>query len=78
MDKAELGQVSQEALQTYLKGFNLVDHENGLTPSDGHATRDASRGANLHGDDFSASGTLSPLAQGARLVLKAVTPDATR
>ncbi len=75
MDKAALGQVSQEALQTYLKGFNLIDHENGLTPADARATRDASRGANLRGDGFSSTGNIGPLAQGSRLVLKAVTPS---
>jgi hypothetical protein len=75
MNTAELGQVTQEALQTYLKGFNLIDHENGLTPPDTRATRDASRGADLRGDDFAASGNIAPLAQGSRLVLKAVTPS---
>ena len=75
MDKAELGQISEEALQTYLKGFNLIDHENSLTPGDARAMRDASRGANLRGDELSTSSNLAPLAQGSRLVLKAVTPS---
>ena len=75
MNMQELGQVSQEALQTYLKGFHLIDHENGLTPPDTRPTRDASRGADLRGDEFSASGNIAPLAQGSRLVLKAVTPS---
>ena len=75
MNQAELGQVSKEALQTYLKGFNLIDHENGLTPSDARPARDASRGAHSRADDFSAAGSLGPLAQGSRLVLKAVTPS---
>jgi len=75
MNTTELGQVTQEALQTYLKGFNLIDHENGLTPPDTRATRDASRGADLRGDEFAASGNIAPLAQGSRLVLKAVTPS---
>ena len=75
MNSAELGQVSKDALQTYLKGFNLVDHENGLTPGDARATRDASRGANLRSDEFSVAGNIAPLAQGSRLVLKAVKPS---
>jgi hypothetical protein len=77
MDKAELGQVSQEALQTYLKGFNLIDHENSLKPGEARGTRDASRGANLRGDEFTSAGNVGPLAQGARLVLKAVSPSDT-
>ena len=74
MDKAELGQVSQDALQTYLKGFNLIDHENGRSPAEARTNRDASRGASLRADEFTSAGNLGPLAQGARLVLKAVSP----
>ena len=77
MDKAELGQVSEQALQTYLKGFNLLDRENGLAPGDLRAMRDASSGANLRGDELSNSGRIAPLAQGARLVLKAVESNQT-
>jgi hypothetical protein len=74
ISKVELDHISEEALQTYLKGFGLIDQENNLMPNDGHMTRDASRGANLRGAEFGASGELSPLAQGARLVLRAVHP----
>jgi hypothetical protein len=78
MNKAELEHVSEEALQTYLKGFGLIDHENNLMPNDGRATRDASRGADVHADDMASSGELSPLAQGARLVLRTIAPDEDR
>ena len=74
MDKAELGQVTEQALQTYLKGFGLIDQGTGLTPKDGHITRDASRGADLHAEEMSSSNDVDPLAQGSRLVLKAIEP----
>jgi hypothetical protein len=72
LNHEELGKISQEVLQTYLKGFNLIDHDNGRTLGDTRPIRDASRGANMHEDDFSADGNIGPLAQGSRLVLKAV------
>lgn len=73
---AEVSQVPQEALTQYLKGFSLIDHGTGLEPTEGHTARDASRGADQNRKSMDENGDLTPLAQGAKLVLKATDPDA--
>lgn len=78
MTPAEIGHVSEEALTQYLKGFGLVDHANGLAPNTGRISRDASRGADVKIGSMDQSGDLTPLAQGARLVLKATNAESDR
>jgi hypothetical protein len=63
-------------MQQYLKGFSLVDHASGMTQmGDGHA-RDASQAAVGTGEHTPISAqSVSPLAAGARLILKATGPE---
>lgn len=67
--------VTEAAMMQYLKNFTLVDHASGMAQvSDAHA-RDASQGAATTGahEPISEQG-VSPLASGARLILKAADP----
>ena len=68
--------VTENAMQQYLKGFSLVDHASGMTQmGDGHA-RDASQAAVGTGEHAPISAqSVSPLAAGARLILKATGPE---
>lgn len=67
--------VSETAMMQYLKNFTLVDHASGMSQvSDAHA-RDASQAAEAPGshEPIGEHG-VSPLASGARLILKAADP----
>ena len=78
LSAAEVDQIPQEALTQYLKGFSLIEQGSGLEYSEGHSARDASRGADSNNKTMDQSGDLTPLSQGAKLVLKATeTKDET-
>ena len=67
--------LTEDALTQYLKNFSLVDHASGMAQVGETHQRDASRAASTDGsrDPMSEQG-VSPLASGARLLLKAVDP----
>ena len=65
--------VSEEAMTKYLKNFSFADHASGMAQISDTRSRDASKGASSSGatppiDEHS----VSPLASGARLMLRAV------
>jgi len=67
--------ITEAAMMQYLKSFTLVDHASGMAQvSDAHM-RDASKGATDTGaHEAMSEGSVSPLASGARLILKAADP----
>jgi hypothetical protein len=67
--------VSFDALEKYLKGFALIDHDRGFTPSDTRPSRDTTRGASLHGAEISSkTGDFGQLGTATRLILEAAEP----
>jgi len=67
--------VTENAMMQYLKNFSLVDHASGMAQVSEAPMRDASQGAAPSGahEPMSEQG-VSPLASGARLILKAADP----
>jgi hypothetical protein len=67
--------VTEIAMMQYLKNFSLVDHASGMAQVSEAPMRDASQGAAPSGahEPMSEQG-VSPLASGARLILKAADP----
>jgi hypothetical protein len=67
--------VSETAMMQYLKNFTLVDHASGMSQMGDTHARDASRSAETNGAHEPISEhSVSPLASGARLILKAADP----
>ena len=67
--------VTEAAMSQYLKNFSLVDHASGMSQVSETPARDASQAASTNGgyEPMSAQ-AVSPLASGARLILKAADP----
>jgi hypothetical protein len=67
--------LTEDALTQYLKNFSLVDHDSGMAQVGQPHERDASRAASANDDhDAMSEQGVSPLASGARLILKATAP----
>ena len=67
--------VTEAAMMQYLKNFSLVDHASGMAQVNDTHMRDASKGAaNSGAHEPMGEGSVSPLASGARLILKAADP----
>ncbi len=65
--------VTDETMSKYLKNFSLVDHASGMTQVSDPRARDASQGASSSGGDAPLNPqSLSPIASGVRMILKAV------
>jgi len=65
----------EDALTQYLKNFSLVDHASGLTQVSETHGRDASRAASFNnGHEPMGEQSVSPLASGARMILRATDP----
>ena len=65
--------VTEEVMTKYLKNFSLADHASGMTQVSDPRARDASQGASNNGGDPPMNDqSLSPLASGVRMMLKAV------
>ena len=65
--------VSEEAMTRYLKNFSFADHASGMAQISDTRSRDASKGASSNGAPHSVDEqSVSPLASGARMMLRAV------
>ena len=65
--------VSEETMARYLKNFSLADHASGMSQVSAPQSRDASRGASSSGSSPPLDEqSVSPLASGARMMLRAV------
>lgn len=65
--------VSEEAMTKYLRNFSLADHASGMAQINNFGSRDASKGVSSNGADTPLDEhNVSPLASGARMMLRAV------
>lgn len=65
--------VTEEAMTKYLKNFSLVDHASGMTQVSDPRARDASQAASTNNNDPPlGEASVSPLASGVRMMLRAV------
>ena len=70
--------VSEEAMTKYLKNFTFVDHASGMAQISDSSSRDASKGASSNGiSPPIGEHNVSPLASGARMILRAVDHEPT-